>query len=215
MRGLHHRLVSAAEVIRPDKGTPYINDEDCWLYLLEKASKAGRWPGYGAFELIVDERNAAPLIFVAQPESRYRNFSAGLKVEVPTLVLPTVYCHIPVRQRFRIVLFGEKVNLRSVLEPVAQMVRGELLVPTGEATDTMIAEMPARANEDERETVVLYFGDFDPSGNQMPVVELPLAAAPEAEFNSEPSRPLFTTDDDYVAASRGLIDYKDFNEEHE
>jgi hypothetical protein len=48
-------------------------------------------------------------------------------------------------------------------------VEGELLLPTGEATDTMIAEMAARAAADDRPMVVLYFSDFDPAGWQMPL----------------------------------------------
>jgi hypothetical protein len=56
-----------------------------------------------------------------------------------------------------------------VLRPIAEMVNGELLLPTGEATDTMIAEMAERAAADGRPAVVLYFSDFDPSGWQMPL----------------------------------------------
>jgi hypothetical protein len=43
------------------------------------------------------------------------------------------------------------------------------LLPTGEITDTQIAEFTDRAVADGRPTTVLYFSDFDPSGHQMPV----------------------------------------------
>jgi hypothetical protein len=56
-----------------------------------------------------------------------------------------------------------------VLAPIAEEVGGELLLPTGESTDTMIAEMAARAAADGRPAVVLYFADFDPAGFQMPL----------------------------------------------
>jgi hypothetical protein len=69
----------------------------------------------------------------------------------------------------RIILIGEKSSLAEVLEPIAQRVKGELLLPTGEISDTMIAEMAARAAADGRPAVVLYFSDFDPSGHQMPI----------------------------------------------
>jgi hypothetical protein len=56
-----------------------------------------------------------------------------------------------------------------VLEPIAEQVHGELLLPTGETTDTMIAEAAERAAADGRPAVVLYFSDFDPSGWQMTI----------------------------------------------
>jgi hypothetical protein len=74
-----------------------------------------------------------------------------------------------VRQPYRIILIGEKTSLRDVLRPIAEMVGGELVLPTGEASDTMIAGIAARASTDNRPSVVLYFSDFDPSGHQMPI----------------------------------------------
>ena len=56
-----------------------------------------------------------------------------------------------------------------MLEPIAQQIKGELLLPTGEMSDTMIAEMAARAAADPRPAVALYFSDFDPSGHQMSI----------------------------------------------
>ena len=73
------------------------------------------------------------------------------------------------RQPYRIILIGEKTSLRDVLRPIAEMVGGELLLPTGEASDTMIAGIAARASIDSRPSVTLYFSDFDPSGHQMPI----------------------------------------------
>ncbi len=75
-----------------------------------------------------------------------------------------------VQQPYRIILIGEKSSLAEVLEPIAQQVKGELLLPTGEASETMIADMAARgAASDPRPAVALYFSDFDPAGWQMPV----------------------------------------------
>jgi hypothetical protein len=72
-------------------------------------------------------------------------------------------------QPYRIVLFGEKSSLYEDLMPIAREIGGELLLPTGETSDTSIAELAARATADPRPTVVLYVVDFDPAGNQMPV----------------------------------------------
>jgi hypothetical protein len=66
-------------------------------------------------------------------------------------------------------LIGEKSSLKDVLLPIAQDIGTELLLPTGEASDTLIADMAARAVADGRPAIVLYFSDFDPAGAQMPV----------------------------------------------
>jgi hypothetical protein len=74
-----------------------------------------------------------------------------------------------VRQPNRLVLIGEKMSLASVLRPIAQEVGGEMLLPTGEPSDTMIAELAERAARDDRRTVIFYLSDFDPAGRQMPI----------------------------------------------
>jgi hypothetical protein len=64
---------------------------------------------------------------------------------------------------------GEKTSLKSVLQPIAERTQGELLLPTGEISDTLVAELVARAVTDKRPTIIFYFSDFDPSGHQMPI----------------------------------------------
>jgi hypothetical protein len=70
---------------------------------------------------------------------------------------------------YRIVFIGEKSSLLEVLRPIVEMVSGELLLPTGESTETMIAEAAARAAADGRPAAMFYFSDFDPAGWQMPL----------------------------------------------
>jgi len=45
----------------------------------------------------------------------------------------------------------------------------ELILSTGEMSDTLISGLAERAAADGRPAVVLYFADFDPSGWQMPI----------------------------------------------
>ena len=52
-------------------------------------------------------------------------------------------------------LVGEKTSLRTVLLPIAEMVGGELVLPSGEFSDTLIAGIAKRAAEDGRPVVVL------------------------------------------------------------
>ncbi len=73
------------------------------------------------------------------------------------------------RQKYRIVLFGEKTSLQDILLPIAELIGGELLLPTGEASETIVAELADRCDADGRPAVVLYFSDFDPAGRQMAV----------------------------------------------
>jgi hypothetical protein len=170
LRGLHYRLVAAADVSRPDNGLPYTNTEEAWTFLCDKAAKAGRWLGYVDFARISDERNAPAELYVGEPEIRYKNLSTGLQIEVPKLLQkPYFYCHIPEQQPYRLCFIGEKTSLKTGLQPIAEQTQGELLLPTGEISDTLITELAARAVVDGRPTVVFYFSDFDPSGHQMPI----------------------------------------------
>ena len=64
---------------------------------------------------------------------------------------------------------------------------GELCLPTGEASDSMIYGIAARAALDDRPTVCFYASDFDPSGHQMPVsVARKLQALRDLKFSSLP-----------------------------
>jgi hypothetical protein len=173
LRGLHYAIVVAGNVLRPD-GSQFINDVDCWIWLQTKAAKAARWLGYVGFERIRDERNEPPrVISHVDPQSDGQGYlvaGSGINLPEAHALLPSLQGVKPVGvQPYRIILIGEKSSLAEVLEPIAQLVRGELLLPTGEISDTMIAEMAARAAADGRPAVVLYFSDFDPSGHQMPI----------------------------------------------
>jgi hypothetical protein len=152
---------------------PYNNTEENWLYLTEDAAKAARWLGFVPFERIVDERNAPPELFIPEDDlDDQSGLTNGEQVQVPTLddAVPTFYSSgFRVRQPYRIILTGEKTSLREVLLPIARMVGGELLLPTGEMSDTMIAGIARRAVGYDRPSVVLYCSDFDPSGHQMPI----------------------------------------------
>jgi hypothetical protein len=174
LRGLHYRLVASGDVVRPDTGQAYKNDPEAWEFLQDRASKAGRWLGYVPFDRIKDERNSPPEIFVpeALPARGAVSLRAGEPVYVPGIaddLMPDLAWNGKVpRQPYRIVIIGEKSSLGEVLRPIAQAHEAELLLPSGECTDTLIAEMVDRAHTDGRPLVILYFSDFDPSGWQMP-----------------------------------------------
>jgi DNA topoisomerase VI subunit B len=171
LRGLHYLVSSAADVRSPD-GSPFVNDYECWKWLQGHASYAARWLGLVPFERIRDERNEPPRVisYAPSPLAGAGYLTAGFGIELPQIgtLMPHLSGTSPVvPQPYRIILIGEKSSLADVLEPIAKEVAGELLLPSGEPSITMIAEMAARAAEDPRPAVVLYFCDFDPSGHQM------------------------------------------------
>jgi hypothetical protein len=172
LRGLHYKISSPADIIRPN-GLPYVNDNDCWEWLGEFAAKAGRWLQYVGFDRIGDERNEKPFLFVPDNYFPDPEFHSGASPVIPELKATTPHLlamdgFVP-RQKYRIILIGEKSSLKNILLPIAEMIGGELLLPTGESSHSMILELAARIAVDGRPAVILYFSDFDPSGRQMAV----------------------------------------------
>jgi hypothetical protein len=173
LRGLHYMLVSG-EVAKPD-GSPYANTEDDWTWLVMHAAKAARWLGYLPFDQIIDARNTEPVINVREPRSELPPqpwISVGLNVQVPEAIdlEPRVYVdRFRVDQPYRLAFFGEKTSLEEILAPIASRCGGDLYLPAGEISDTMLHQMAAAGAVDGRPMVVLCFSDCDPSGWQMPV----------------------------------------------
>lgn len=188
LRGLHYLAASAGDVTRPD-GRRYVNDAEAWEWMCD-AAKAARWLGLVHWSRIRDERNAAPVIF-AQPgryldrhAAEYRADAAGgawvesFALDLPRIApppLPDLRRLTPwpalwgtPGQRWRISVWGEKSSLADLLTGIAREVSGEVVLPTGDASDTLIADAMGRAAEDGRGLAVIYCADFDPSGFAMP-----------------------------------------------
>ena len=170
LRALHYLLIGNA--LRPD-GKPYVNDDQNWD-LVQKAANAARWLGYVPFDRIRDERNADPEVYVPghSIEIGFGNLSLYCSLDVPSLgsVLPHIWASAPEPlQPYRIIFIGEKSSLGSELWSLAEHIGAELLLPTGEISNTLIAGIAACAAADGRPAAVLYFSDFDPAGWQKPV----------------------------------------------
>jgi hypothetical protein len=178
LRGLHYRIVVAGDVSKPTDRQVYASVEVDWIYLQKDAAKCARWLEYVPFSQIKDERNDEPKVYrdpliTEGDEKLTLGVGNGHALDVEFRLedlLPRLHkrggrTHV---QPFQIALIGEKSSLASELDRIAARVSGEMLLPTGEATDTMIAELLNRAIEDGRPLAILYFSDFDPSGRQMP-----------------------------------------------
>jgi hypothetical protein len=172
LRGLHYRLAAHGGVLKPN-GAIYRNTEEDWDWLADEAASRARWLGFVPFDRIIDERNEAPeLLTIDMIEREGTWLDPGTGIAVPTLdeLMPALDCNTEVRQPYRIILVGEKSSLRPILLPFAQQVAGELVLPSGDISDTLIYGIAQRADDDDRPTVVLYHSDFDPSGFLMPSI---------------------------------------------
>ena len=172
-RGIHYAIVSRGNKAKLPSGKPYKNDADCWAFLEDRASKAARWLGYVPFDKIIDARNAAPIIRIKPAETEIRPYvSTGSLVDLPAAVdlRPEVgLANFRARQRYRIVLYGEKTSLGEVLGPISERYDTDLYLPSGEISDTLLAKIARTGAEDGRPMAVLVFADCDPSGYQMAV----------------------------------------------
>jgi hypothetical protein len=171
LRGLLYLVVSLPDLMGPD-GKPFLNDYKHWQ-ALQSASKAARWLGLVPFERIIDERNAPAEIFVPGVTPISTGVDPGTGCEIP-LTAEDALPHLRLagfqgRQTHRIIFYGEKSSLSVVLRPIAEEIGAEMILVTGESSDSHIAGMAKRASEDGRPAVVFYFSDFDPSGHQMPI----------------------------------------------
>ena len=167
-RGLHYLLIGQA---RPD-GRVYENDEKTWKWLSDRVSKAARWLGYVPFGQIIDQRNDEPVIRIkplaAEEKILLAEDASGLIPDAEYFV-PEAHLEGDAIQPFRLAIFGEKSSLDFVLGPIAEEYGADLVLPTGEVSDTILHQMASLALAEDRPLIIVYFSDADPSGWQMPI----------------------------------------------
>ncbi|MDQ3481433.1 MAG: hypothetical protein M3423_08940 [Actinomycetota bacterium] len=167
LRGLHYMFIG---MTKPD-GSAYANDDPDWHWLAG-VMKSARWLNYIGFDQIVDRRNAAPVVRISTESTPLPYLDVGVQVEIPPVdeIMPTpLLFGFTGRQPYKIVMFGEKSSLETVLAPIADRYGCDLYLPTGEISDTMLHQMAKTGADDGRPMVVLCFSDCDPAGWQMPI----------------------------------------------
>jgi hypothetical protein len=170
-RGLHYTLVSTTGLTKPN-GQPYLNTEDDWIWLEERAGKAARWLGYIPFERIIDQRNSPPIIHRKPKRIAEALISVGVDVDIPDvddLEPRPIARGFDARQAFCFAMFGEKASLEEVLDPMADAKQADLYLPTGEISDALLYQIAKDANADGRPLVMFTLADCDPAGHQMSV----------------------------------------------
>lgn len=171
LRGLHYLLVGRAYLPDWKDGGIYKNTDENWGWLSSKVVKAARWLGYLSWDMFEDQRNSEPEIYRQENESPMIHIStASVKIELPQELDPEPFVWGDFyRQPYQFVIIAEKAGVGDVLRPLAMKTGGELILPTGEISDTLIYQMMLRAEQDGRPLVVFSLGDFDPAGHQMAV----------------------------------------------
>jgi hypothetical protein len=122
--------------------------------------------------LIVDVRNAEPIVRVLEREEPSPYITVGVEVEIPEAddLEPRVSVEGFIgEQPHKLVFFGEKTSLEPVLGPIAEDHDADLYLPTGEISDTLLYRMASVGAGDGRPMIVFCFSDCDPSGWQMPI----------------------------------------------
>jgi hypothetical protein len=168
-RGLHYALVARGNIRKPN-GAIYRNTEEDWKWLSEDAGKHARWLGYIPFDAIVDQRNAEPVIH-RQPRIG-PSANVGLEIELPSeddLRPRPIPDGFEPRQAYMFVIFGEKISLDAVTQPIAERNQADLYLMTGEISDSYVYQIARDAFADGRPLVVFTLSDCDPAGHQMPV----------------------------------------------
>jgi len=168
VRGLHYAITMADRTISKPDGTPFVNDDDNWAWLQDKAVKAARWLGYIPFTQFTDKRNAEPVIREFSQPHPGAYLSTELDIEIPDDIEPAL-CTRDFRgvQPYHLVMIGEKSSLEDELMPVAGQFQADLYLPKGEMSDTLIYRIAETAIADGRPMAVIYFADCDPAGHQM------------------------------------------------
>lgn len=169
-RGIHYAIVSLGSARLPN-GSPYINDLDGWAFL-EDASNTARWLGYVPWERIFDARNADPIVRAVDREKL--NYIVRPEDNPSWLSLDSLWPEMRLtgtqtRQQYRLVFYGEKTSLGSVLDPLAENYAADLYLPSGEISNSQLARMAADGADNGREMIVFIFADCDPAGYQMAV----------------------------------------------
>jgi hypothetical protein len=191
VRRFHYLLISQETVVEMIDGRRYENTQNCWSHLVQ-ASRDARFLKLVPAEHFVDRRNDDPIIHVEDVADS--DAQIGVEFDEPWVgedAVPSVqfeatdmpsapFLHLEpptLSQPYHIEIWCEKTAVNSVLEPLAQSYRCNLITGSGELSATACVNVVERAQAGGRPVRILYISDFDPAGRSMPV-----AVARKIEF---------------------------------
>ena len=180
LRRIHYRMVSStAPILKPD-GSAYQNTDDDWK-LLGTASLSARYLDLVPFDGMIDRRNDEPMIFAknldADPDKEIEVSCEvaceepvvdGIDIpDMPALPALSLNAGYPV-QKYIVEVWIEKSTQNDWLIPLCQRRGVNLVVGTGEQSETRVRELAFRAAEYGAPVRIIYLSDFDPGGRSMP-----------------------------------------------
>ena len=133
-----------------------------------EASKAARWLGYVPFDRIIDDGTLRRIVVTTMASRRPRSGLARHRGQCPRRRGHQAYrlpLQLIARQKYRLVVFGEKTSLAEVAKPLCRST-GRPLPADREITDSQLWLMAKTGAEDGRPMVVFALTDFDPSGTR-------------------------------------------------
>ena len=172
-------LLAECPIRKPDGGQ-YQNTEGDWKFL-NVASLSARYLDFVPFDGIIDRRNGEPMIFAgdlySDPDEKIK-VSCEVGCEEPVVDeigvpdLPALPClslraGYPV-QKYIVDVWIEKSTQNDWLVPLCQRRRVNLMVGTGEQSETRARELALRAARYGAPVRIIYLSDFDPGGRSMP-----------------------------------------------
>ena len=141
IRRVHYAIISASEPSEMPNGKPYVNTEECWMFL-NAASKSARYLGLVDHEAFDDRKNP-PAIIKRPPEvsvgsfwinRQEQGFCLPGELQVPAIIGPS----LPTIQRYHLEVWCEKTTMNDVLIPLCARYGANLVTGAGELSTTAI-----------------------------------------------------------------------------
>jgi hypothetical protein len=185
LRRVHYRIVSKANVIRPD-GKLYENDGANWDYL-NTAARHARYLGYVDPEDVVDRRNPPGMVNMLpavqdDPSFTYSTEMNSLDRIHTTLSLdryfsPLIdvdtevsgYVYEQAMQPYHLEVWAEKTTANDILIPLCEEFGANYISGAGYMSITAVVQLLRDRVEKLKKPVrIFYISDYDKSGENMP-----------------------------------------------
>jgi hypothetical protein len=164
LRRIHYWIVSQSPTVNKPDGTPYLNTENDWSFLLN-ASKQARYLGFVSIADIADHKSPPPTLTTDY------GFTGSYDINLPDFenLRATVYRQsYNAAQPYHLEVWCEKSTMNDVLEPVCRQYHANLCTFEGEVSLTACYELMQRVKIAGKPARIWYISDFDPAGNNMP-----------------------------------------------
>ena len=168
IRRFHYYLVSLGDVIRPN-GTPYLNTDACWSYLVS-AVKYARYLSHIDMSDVEDKKNR---------EKKNAEYWADRTFDEVNIQLEDIAAYIAHQygllinpqnhHPYHLEIWIEKDTMADVINPIAEKYGVDLVIGAGEISVTKVSQLYEKAKRLRKPIRIFYISDFDPKGDDMPI----------------------------------------------